>query len=214
VTPALAARALQISAAQCRFGEVKLLTSTGYRAAGIETVAIPAIDSAKAYSTFVVQSLRRHVKTDFVLVMQWDGYVISPAAWTAEFLDCDYIGARWLPEHIGSDSLQRQYDVGNGGFSLRSRKLMDTLATLCAGLPADQLHPEDAVICRALRPMLEQQAHVRFAPGALAERFSFEHVITAQQTFGFHGVINMAHAIGAPPYSRLEFLEPLIAAHH
>ena len=49
--------------------------------------------------------------------MQWDGYAVNPGAWDAAFLDCDYLGAKWSWH---KDAMR----VGNGGFSLRSRRLL------------------------------------------------------------------------------------------
>lgn len=209
IHPALAARALRISSAYCRFDAVKLLTSTGYRYDGVATINIPHISSKEAYSAFVIQELHRYVDTEFVLLMQWDGYVICPAAWTPEFLNYDYIGARWVPAHLEKYRPMHDYDVGNGGFSLRSLRLMKAVAKHCKLLPSEQLHPEDAVVCRKLRPALEATSQIRFAPGALADRFAVEHSITGQPTFGFHDIINLSLAINEPAYSRLEFLDPL-----
>jgi hypothetical protein len=51
---------------------------------------------------------------DFNLIIHADGFAVNSEAWTSEFLNYDYIGARW------GDGI-----VGNGGFCLRSRKLYD-----------------------------------------------------------------------------------------
>jgi hypothetical protein len=207
VTPALAVRALRISASLCRFGRVLLLTSTGHRADGIETRAIAHLGSGEAYSAFVLRELVTHVNTGFVLLIQWDGYVLSPTAWRREFLDYDYIGARWLAANLGADDAARGHDVGNGGFSLRSRRFLEAAAALARPLPESHLHPEDVIACRQWRPELEARANVRFAPDAVADRFSMEHALGAEPTFGFHGALNLAHAINDPAFSRLDFLE-------
>ena len=90
---------------------------------------IPRVASAREYSRFVIKDLLRDIATDFVQIIQWDGYVINGPAWTNEFLDYDYIGARWW---------FRKHDrnVGNGGFSLRSRRLLEALQD--AAIPATQ----------------------------------------------------------------------------
>ena len=73
--------------------------------------------------------------------------------------------------------------VGNGGFSLRSRRLLE------AGLDARivQEHPEDQMLRRTYRQLLEQQHRVQFAPPALARQFAFENERPRGPTFGFHG---------------------------
>ena len=129
---ALALRALARSREGTTFARALLLTDAlppGTAAPeGIEVVPIAAIDSRDAYSEFVLKSLLPHVATSHVLLVQWDGYVINPAAWDPAFLECDYIGATW---HWHDDGMR----VGNGGFSLRSRRLLQALQD-----PQDRAH--------------------------------------------------------------------------
>jgi len=77
--------------------------------------------------------------------------------------------------------------VGNGGFSLRSRRLHQIL-----GKPEfAPLHPEDTVICRTWRRTLEDEHGIVFAPPDVANRFSAERMGDIGQSFGFHGLFNM-----------------------
>ena len=152
------------------------------------------------YNRFLHQRLIDHVKTDHVLIFQWDGFVLDPDAWTDEFLAYDYIGAPWSE---ASTPPGRQ--VGNGGFSLRSRRLL--LALQDPELAFDPSRPEDKVICRELRPQLEARHGIRFAPVDLAARFSFEHVGAGGPSFGFHGDFNFPLAMPeADLYAALELI--------
>src|SRR5204863_2475838 len=128
----------------------------------IEVVPIPKIISASAYSTFMLGGLVEYVRTDHCLVVQWDGFVLDTEQWDPAFLDHDYIGAPWPQFSDG-------HDVGNGGFSLRSRRLLEA----CTALPFDGEVAEDVLICRLYRGELEERGF-RFAPEPLARRFSFE----------------------------------------
>ena len=121
---------------------------------------IEPIGSRAEYSAFVLKSLARHIDTPFVLLIQWDGYVVNPAAWREEFLACDYIGAKWFWH---SDGMR----VGNGGFSLRSRKLLAALQDPRIVLT----DAEDVTIGRAYRPLLEREYSILFAPESLADAF-------------------------------------------
>ena len=124
VNPALALRALTLSRAALRFEHTLLLTDAVPAGidvpAGIAVRPISRLASREAYSRFVLKSLLPHVTTPHVLLIQWDGYVVNPAAFEASFLECDYIGAKWF---WFDDGMR----VGNGGFSLRSRKLLAAL---------------------------------------------------------------------------------------
>jgi tetratricopeptide (TPR) repeat protein len=131
-----------------------------------------------------------------VLVIQWDGYVVNPAAWTDAFLQYDYIGAPW---GFHNDA----HRVGNGGFSLRSSRLLRALSDP----DISETDPEDEMICRRYRPLLEERYGIRFAPEALAARFSFETTYFEDQPFGFHGLFNMWMVI--PPEEFDGFLRSL-----
>ncbi|HYQ99026.1 MAG TPA: DUF5672 family protein, partial [Casimicrobiaceae bacterium] len=121
---ALALRALAKSQEGVRFARVLFLTDElphGVAApATVEIVRIPPLASRDDYSTLMLKGLRPHVATPHALVIQWDGYVVNPEAWDPAFLDCDYIGAKWYWHGEGMR-------VGNGGFSLRSRRLVAAL---------------------------------------------------------------------------------------
>ena len=150
----------------------------------IQIVPIERLTSAKAYSHFMLTQLVDHIATDHCLVAQWDGHVIDPARWRAEFLDYDYIGASW-------PQFDDRHEVGNGGFSLRSRRLMEA----CRQDRFQAHHPEDVAICRTNRAVLEQQG-MRFAPVELADAFAAERAGDPADSFGYHGVFLMPRVLG------------------
>ena len=180
-TPELALWALGRCLAQASFAQTLLFTDAE-RLTGCPPGVTPVhthIDSVPAYSDFMLRGLLPHVRTSHVLVVQWDGFVLDAQAWRPEFLAFDYIGAPW-PRVPGDRG------VGNGGFSLRSRKLLQALADPRMVMS----HPEDVCICQLNRDRLEQLHGIRFAPRALAEQFAYERARVAQPTFGFHGLFN------------------------
>ena len=181
--PALAAQSLLQSMQHIDFGRIMLFTQAWLPAVvlpEIEIVDIGPIRSGAEYSQFVVRQLPGFIRTSHVLVTQWDGFVVHPEAWTDEFLVHDYIGAVWPDE-------AEDVSVGNGGFSLRSRRF------LAAGMDPriTQVHPEDEVLCRRQRSFLEQTHGISFAPPRLARRFAFENEAARGKTFGFHGAYNL-----------------------
>lgn len=175
--------------AQIDFAEVLLFTDREPSSLGLDTalpirvIAIAKIQSSEAYSRFMLENLADHFTTSHCLVVQWDGHVIDARRWQNEFLDYDYIGASWPQFDDG-------HNVGNGGFSLRSRRLMEA----CQTPEFDSHHPEDVAICRTNRDMLENNG-MRFAPLTLANQFSAERSSDPGLTFGYHGVFLMPQVL-------------------
>jgi Protein of unknown function (DUF5672) len=181
-TPQLALAALQRCMAQVTFARVVLFTDASSEhalPAGVDAVHV-SIRSMAEYSEFMLRGIGGHITTPFVLVVQWDGYVLNASAWTPEFLTCDYIGAPFRSAPDG-------WFVGNGGFSLRSARLMAAMRD--PGMTIS--NPEDICICHENRARLERDHGIRFADTTLASRFAFERVAPSGKTFGFHGLYNM-----------------------
>ncbi len=177
--PALAARALELCLDRCDFGDAVLFSDVPV-AGRFRHVTIGRLGSLDDYSRVCLRTMPGLIKTEFALVVQWDGYVVNPGAWASAFRKYDYIGAT-IYRKDGPPA------VGNGGFSLRSRKLLDALPKL----PAVPGVNEDWVISGVFRKTLENDFGVRFAPQALAERFSYEMKPPSRATFGFHGAFNL-----------------------
>ena len=101
----------------CDFGAVKLLTSlsTDY-----SHIKIPALNSLVEYSIWMLTKCYKYIDTDYVLIIQRDGWILNPDTWENDWLKYDYIAP-----------LFNQYDiVGSGGFSIRSKRLMQGVARL------------------------------------------------------------------------------------
>lgn len=168
--------AIKKSMEHCEFASVKLLTDINIKVDGVDVVKIDPIKSKEEYSDFIIKKLNYFFQTEYVLVCQHDGYVLDGDCWDDEFLKYDYIGAPWL--YIDGKN------VGNGGFSLRSKKLQHALATDDFISATD---PEDQAIGRLYRDYLIKKYDVSFAPEDLADKFSYELRQPAHPTFGFHG---------------------------
>lgn len=158
VKPRIAERAMQSCLDQATFDDVKLLTNDLSRK---HAVAIPPINGVEGYSNFMIRELNKYVNTSHCLVVQWDGYVLNANAWRDEFLKFDYIGSPWQ---------NFQMLGGNGGFTLRSKKLLQILANHPFG---DNPHPEDNYICQRHGQELQTMG-VKFCGPEFSGWFSYE----------------------------------------
>lgn len=167
-------RAASISQRDIDFGAVKVITDDLFTKGGNSEVR------RMDYSKFMLKELTKHFDTSHVLTIHADGYVVNWKAWSDEFLQYDYIGGVW--------DWYKDNQVGNGGLSLRSKKLCDILSEY----ELEHYHPEDHHICRTYRKALEQLG-IKFAPVEVAKRFSREGYGIAHEMnmyegeFGFHG---------------------------
>lgn len=184
-------KALDISCEGIEFADVKLLTSLPTE--DNRKVEIPHIGSIEDFSLFCLRDLVKYVDTDFVLLVQYDGFILNPNSWTDEFLSYDYIGAPWLvadwsvknfnfPEELLGSKV-----VGNGGFSLRSKRLLEVSSRLVKENLIIDTHPEDVSLCVWNRDLLEKEG-LKIAPIEVAELFSIEgEEWKYDNQFGFHG---------------------------
>jgi hypothetical protein len=152
---------------------------------GSKFVKIDPISDKREYDRLMLKELGKHIETDQFMVIQYDGMPTDASKWQDEFLDYDYIGAPWP-----WGPAERR--VGNGGFSLRSRRLSD----LCL---QDEMvfdppgfgpnnHMEDTHIALLYRDWLESNG-ITYAPVELAKQFSAEIPGGKFPTYGFHGTL-------------------------
>jgi len=91
-----------------------------------------------------------------------------------------------VPEELRDTTL-----VGNGGFNLRSKKLIREIKEMDLESNFKRYQPEDIVICVDKRKELEDKG-ITFAPPEIAEKFSFEAINEVNNKwtdqFGFHGL--------------------------
>lgn len=148
---------------------------------GCQHIEINKIEHISEYNKILIKEAVNFLQCDRYLVIQYDGFPLDNSLFSSSFLSCDYIGAIW-PNKTGAM-------VGNGGFSLRSKKLFEAVAEHDTSY--DGQEPEDLYICCTLRQILELERNVEFAKVEIARQFSFEQPFQPRNTFGFHGVFNL-----------------------
>jgi hypothetical protein len=178
--PDLAHWAVDQCLRETRFAKVVLITNIDLvkdKRKDIEYVQAPPIRSTKDYSDLLLTGIDQYIVGSHVLVIQWDSFITHPNLWRDEFLEYDYIGPVW-PHHPHTP-------VGNGGFSLRSVKLLRAIKQ--PGFI--KRHPEDYCICADNKDFLEKECGIQFAPIQVAEQFAVERS-EWHDAFGFHGFFN------------------------
>ena len=184
---ALTKLALDDTLSQIEPAEVLVFTDDEFPFAPTSIRKIEPLASMDDYNSVIWGMPPFFVKTSHMLVFQWDGWVTDGSLWSDDWLQYDYIGARW-------PWFSDEHCIGNGGFSLRSMRLVRHLSD--QGIAPELGKAEDLKLCRDLRPALEAEGF-RWAPVEVAELFSFEIARPPHATFGFHDVRNFRHLLTA-----------------
>jgi hypothetical protein len=204
VNPQQSIQALKYCSKFFKFKDIILFTDSPISDPDITIKTIPKLDW-HSYNDFILK-LGDYTDADYVLVIQDDGHIVNPDMWTDEFLNYDYIGAPW-PAEESWISLQMAHQqeymrkvfpknrVGNGGFSLRSKKFLEFSAQY---MTCDNLG-EDSFLCTRVYDEAIEYG-IKFAPLKLATQFSYENPCIENGTpwdskisfdktkhFGWHG---------------------------
>jgi len=184
-------KAIQKSCSEINFGAVKLITHENVSGDNFEVVNIAPLNYEE-YNRFIVFELHKHIETEFALIVQDDGFVTGPHQWRKEFLNYDYIGAPWplpMDDFSYRDPFGNLIRVGNGGFSLRSKKLLSLPTELNLEWRSYfGFFNEDGFFTCHNRHLFEERGCV-FAPIEVAKYFSHEKKIPEIEgiiPFGFH----------------------------
>jgi hypothetical protein len=118
-----------------------------------------------------------------VLIIQHDGWIVNGPAWREEWKQYDYIGANAGWTEPGEDG-----KGGNGGFSLRSKRLMESARQFST----ERLgcHPEDVFLSDKHRSKLHQREQFealgfKFATRAVQRDFAVDSEVHSG-AFGHH----------------------------
>lgn len=164
------------------FGATKFLTSIPTEYQHIE---IMPLRSLVAYSIFMLTKVHEYIDTPHVLIVQRDGFILNPGSFDVRWLELDYIG----PLFVQMDR------VGSGGFSLRSKRVMQEMSIRTPQWDGTQSHAdmlqeeiglyEDGVISlrnfgNRFKIATHEQA-ADFAQGGNRNPFYFR-----EKPFGFH----------------------------
>lgn len=149
------------------------------------------------------------VETPFALLIEWDGGIFDATKWRADFFEYDYIGAPWIT--IDNNK------VGNGGFTLMSKRLGDFICARRGQYPC----MTDFDVCRRWRQTFEREGGFKWPSADVAADFAWELGTRSPNNFGYHGtftwprmldrddLIARARAMTEDPYT-LSKIAPLI----
>lgn len=178
---------------QAEFGEVLIFSDKHLEVPGASQIKVENWPTKLGWSEWLWYGVPQYVKTPQALLLQWDAGICKPKCWRDEFLQYDYIGAPWGWHDDGMN-------VGNSGFSLRSKRLQDFLVENRGRYPVAD--PEDVACSRTHRRVLEAYGFT-WPDEQVALDFAFENSRRAVlDHFGYHGIWNWAYVLDADELAR------------
>jgi hypothetical protein len=186
-------RALEKCCESIDFGSVKIATYCipDNMPTYMQYVYCPFIRDINDYNDYIFHGLAGHIVTSHCLLIQYDSWIIHPEIWDNEWLQYDYIGAPWAIKedaYICHDTGEH-VRVGNGGFSLRSNKLLCIPYRNKLRLLEEQgWYNEDGNLCVYHRKKMLELG-IKYAPVDVAAKFSYENPVPENygiKPFGFH----------------------------
>ena len=153
----------------------------------------------KTLALDLVENLHSRFGTDYVLTVQDDGFPLRSGL--EEFVGrFDYVGAPWVHHNTYYDLYPYMYCVGNGGFSLRSKRICEAASRYYRKYFKWMPYwwyvlGDDVFYCKTLRFWFPGfRNRFRWASPEEASLFSLEHNIaflskTDLQPIGFHGEV-------------------------
>ena len=193
-------KAIKYSIRDLEFDRVILITPEDIEDDQVEIIKCEPLNYEQ-YNHFIVYRLHEYINTTHCLLVQNDGYVVNPDMWQEQWMQYDYIGALWpMPQDDFSfrdqdGNIQR---MGNGGFTLRSKKLLSLAKELdLEWKPYHGFYNEDGFYCVYHRKTYQQHG-CKYAPLDIAARFSHECHVPENEgiiPFGFHGKSNFYYQI-------------------
>lgn len=187
-------KAVIFSKNQFHFDNVQILSCVDFKIKDIKCINIPQMTYGQ-YNDFMIKKYSEYIDNKYVLHVQNDGFILNPDSWDNEFLNYDYIGALWtVVSPDSSYGVNQNNRVGNGGFTLRSKKFLDISAKYC---PSHNGLNEDVVVCRLHRDIFLSHG-IKYATDQIAAKFAIEDDEASDyigqkhsdyktiKTFGFH----------------------------
>lgn len=160
----------------------------------IRYVQIAQITDINTFNYFMVYELYKYIRTNFILQVHYDGFVVHPELWRDEFLKYDYIGSPWSKWECfrykgmagDEEGIAR---VGNS-VGIRSLKLLTLPSKYNFDWCPDErgMYNEDTYICVRARHLFEKHG-ITYAPLDVAKYFGREMEIEENksiQPFLFH----------------------------
>lgn len=152
----------------------------------------PKINHINDFNYYMFLELGKHIESSHMLFVHDHAYILHPELWDDDWLQYDYIGAgwKWMPDAYICHETGEHIRQGNGGFSLRSSKLLNLPKEKGWYLKEEQgWKNEDGQCCIYWRKEMLENG-INYAPIEVSAIFAYENDIpeniNIKEFFGYH----------------------------
>ena len=151
----------------------------------------PHINNINDFNYYMFLELGKHVDSSHMLFVHDHAFVLTASLWDDNWLQYDYCGSPWpVVENAYLTDDGKRIRVGNGGFSLRSRKLLFAPKELGLKLEHRQgFYNEDGNVAVYQVDRLSKYG-IKYMPLEEACKFAYENDVEENKGinnfFGFH----------------------------
>lgn len=178
----LARLALQHWTRRINFHEVIVFSDQNIMPGSKWVPVNPLLDENKDYGDILVRGMWPFVKSDYMILINWDTLLRDQSAWTTEFFDYDYIGSMWPWQAPHSDN------TDHCGVSWRSKRLLEAMR-----YPAVE-SITDAVpyhVSHHMEKIMRDKFNIRISDQDMDRRFVLEFEQDDGKSFAVRGLWNI-----------------------
>jgi hypothetical protein len=178
----LAKLALQHWTRRINFNEVVVFSDKNILPGSKWIPVNPLLDENRDYGDILVRGMWPFIKTDYMILINWDTLLRDQSLWTEEFFDYDYIGSMWPWQAPHSDN------TDHCGISWRSKKLLNAMRYPAVESITDEIPYH---VSHHMEKIMREKFSIRISERDMDLRFVLELAQDDGNSFSVRGLWNI-----------------------